>query len=39
MKSLDFLVLRSHHVNDLFKIEEIAELNRIPSRPLWSRLP
>ena len=32
VKSLDFLVLRSHHVNDLFKLEEIAELNRYPSR-------
>ena len=29
VKSLDSLyVLRSHHVNDLFKLEEIAELNR-----------
>ena len=34
VKSLDFLVLRSHHVNDLFKLEEIAELNRSPSRQL-----
>ena len=32
LNRLIFLVLRSHHVNDLFKIEEIAELNRSPSR-------
>ena len=39
VKSLDFLVLRSHHVNDLFKIEEIAELNRYPSRRAVESLP